>query len=306
MADQNQIADQGIDSAGNQTLSQPQHQSNTSGNQDIHRHTLKIPNFDPAEGVEQYFARVDYWFQLSNINSEQDRFRCIMPYLPAQMFREVKNDSLETHDHPYVELKRRLIEAFAMDEFERVRKLTERIELGNKKPGDLLKEMQDLCATGDERVLKTLWMNRLPAELAAGLATSVELPISILRTMANTIHSIATSSGSHSTAQSVSQVSTNHTLHAGTAPPGFSELVASIAQLTQVIQQQHSVTVAAIQDRQGRSLSRGRETFRARSASNSSEPDFDHLGRCWYHRRYGNEARKCKPGCSAAGVSSLH
>ena len=82
-------------------------------------------------------------------------------------------------------MKKVLKQAFAREEAARVRELTANVKLGNRKPGDLLRDMQQLAVTTDERMLKNLWLQQLPVELGAALATRHDLPITQLRDIAN-------------------------------------------------------------------------------------------------------------------------
>lgn len=269
----------------------------------------KIPKYDPAESIEQYLDRVDFWFELERVESQLDKFRQIMPYLPATMFSEVRNAGLAAHPTPYAELKRILKIAFGMNELERVRKLTETIQLGDRRPGDILRDMQQLAVTSDENIIKSLWLQRLPADLGAALSVSLELPISSLREMANTMHGfICDKKLNQIAAPAVSVVShTQQSAHAQPAQSDISQLVVSIGQLVTTIQQQHAQTIAAIErtgDNSFRGRSNSRNSFRdqrSRSPSRDSAADFDNDGRCWYHRTFNGQARKCKPGCSMGG-----
>lgn len=112
----------------------------------------KLPKYDPAESIDQYLARVDFWFELEGVFTEREKLRQLMPYLPGKMFGEVRNAGLQDHPEPYIELKRLLTTAFGLNELERVRKLTEAVQLGNRKPGDVLRDMQELAVTTDEKI----------------------------------------------------------------------------------------------------------------------------------------------------------
>lgn len=271
----------------------------------------KLPKYDPAESIDQYLARVDFWFELEGVFTEREKLRQLMPYLPGKMFGEVRNAGLQDHPEPYIELKRLLTTAFGLNELERVRKLTEAVQLGNRKPGDVLRDMQELAVTTDEKILKSLWLQRLPSELGAALSTSRDLPIPALREMANTIHGFM---GDRAVAQISSPPAEAHhhpraVALSQTTTPGLGELVSCINQLVLTMKDQHAATIAAIERRdapvRSRSRSGQRGSFRdqrSQSSSSTAEPDFDEQGRCWYHRVFGDRARKCKPGCTLGGV----
>ena len=281
----------------------------------------KMPTHDGSEMIELYLDRLETWFDLEGVTSEEEKLRHVLPFLPPAMFVEVKQAKVREHPFPYEQMKKVLKQAFAREEAARVRELTANVKLGNRKPGDLLRDMQQLAATTDERMLKNLWLQQLPVELGAALATSRDLPITQLRDMANTIHGFMNE-------RDVNQVAALTTpcppAPSGTvvspppAPPapsqqqlipGLTELVNSIGQMMTMMRSQHEATISAIERRtdgpRGRARSGQRDSFRGfrnRSLSRDSEVEFDDQGRCWYHRTYGNQARKCRPGCSLGGV----
>ena len=202
-------------------------------------------------------------------------------------------------------MKRILLAAFGMYEFERVRKLTDRIQIGDRKPGDVLRELQDLGTTADERILKTLWLQRLPPEMAAALSTSIGLPINDLRSMANSMHSFMQN-------QPVAQVTTEKVRSTQNTRPTSSdfvlgELLSSIKELVSVVRDQHASTISAISRGIGEHRSRSvqRDSFRVpRFRSQSRDSELDDQGRCWYHWKFGERAHKCKTGCTFASNKS--
>ena len=274
------------------------------GNPSFYRGS-KVPNYDPSESIDQYLSRVDFWCELEGITTEREKFLRIAPYLPGHMFREVSNFQLSNHPNPYGEMKRILLAAFGMHEFERVRKLTDRIQIGDRKPGDVLRELQDLGTTADERILKTLWLQRLPPEMAAALSTSIDLPINDLRSMANSMHSFMQN-------QPVAQVTTEQVRSTQNTRPTSSdfvlgELLSSIKELVSVVRDQHASTISAISRGIGEHRSRSvqRDSFRVpRFRSQSRDSELDDQGRCWYHWKFGERAHKCKTGCTFASNKS--
>lgn len=63
----------------------------------------------------------------------------------------------------YDNLKEQLIKRFADSHEKQLRTLLLGIELGNKKPSQLLREMKTLAGTdATEGLLRTLWLQRLP------------------------------------------------------------------------------------------------------------------------------------------------
>lgn len=261
----------------------------------VRRPMGKLPKYDSSETIEQYFERAEGWFLMEDIVSEKERYGCISTYLSPAMFGEVSQNKCHLHLTPYTEMKRVLIKAFGLNEYERITKLTESIQLGDKKPGDLLRDMQQLAATADTKILVNLWLQRLPPALSAALSTSVHQPISNLREMANTIYS-------HMNSHNAPQVAAFHTTSA--YPPSYNEqpfrteLTAFMNQVLAAVDARLNTHRPRYDNNQG---SRGRNSFRGprqRSSSRDTRAVPDQQGLCWYHDTFGEQATKCKPGCT--------
>ncbi|GBN85752.1 hypothetical protein AVEN_26388-1 [Araneus ventricosus] len=91
-------------------------------------------------------------------------------------------------DNPYTALKNRLLSEFEVSQNKKVRALLEDLDLGDRKPSSLLRQMQDLSeGLVDDAFLKNLWLNRLPVNIRTILIISSE-SLSKLAEMADRIH----------------------------------------------------------------------------------------------------------------------
>ncbi|XP_035226801.1 uncharacterized protein LOC118199114 [Stegodyphus dumicola] len=156
----------------------------------------------------------------------------------------------------------------------KLKQLLQDLQLGDMRPSQLLSKMQELAGDNfKSNVLQSLWLNRLPNNIQAILASSNEnLPQ--LAQMADKIHDVLQP-------QAISQV--QH--------PSV-----DISSLQQQIQEL-SLQVAALQTRsqyhpRGRSKSRNRNNREYQRAHSGTQSDI-----CFYHSRFGDKARKCTPPC---------
>ncbi|GBN91538.1 hypothetical protein AVEN_93305-1 [Araneus ventricosus] len=73
----------------------------------------------------------------------------------------------------YKTLKERLINIFSDSEDHRLKKMLQDVELGDKRPSMLLRQMQDLAGNRvRDELLQSLWLLRLPTQMQAILTTS--------------------------------------------------------------------------------------------------------------------------------------
>ncbi|XP_075163114.1 uncharacterized protein LOC142235741 [Haematobia irritans] len=118
----------------------------TAGHQEMARVSVKIPPFwrsNPA----LWFKQVESQFITSGIVSDSTKFHTVVGSIDASILSEEK----------------------------RLRRLLREIEIGDKKPSALLREMSTLAANKvSEEVLKSLWMQRLPKQTQIILYVSSE------------------------------------------------------------------------------------------------------------------------------------
>ncbi|GBM94414.1 Retrovirus-related Pol polyprotein from transposon 297 [Araneus ventricosus] len=140
------------------------------------------------------------------------------------------------------------------------------MQLGDKKPSQLLHEMQDLSfGKIEESVLRMLWFQRLPI-------TTQQIFTDKLASLALTADKIAEVSGVGTCVNSVEVESA-----------GLNRLEAQISELTSAVQQVQS----------------NYKRFRNASPHRRYRTRFSSLNRsfCWYHSKFGKKAHKCVAPC---------
>ncbi|GBM97068.1 hypothetical protein AVEN_62390-1 [Araneus ventricosus] len=147
------------------------------------RVAVKVPAFWANEKL--YFEQTEANFRIAGIVSEQTKFDTLVAALDPQTLTHV-SDLLYTPpiDNPYTAL---LLE-FEVSQNKKVRALLEDLDLGDRKPSLLLRQMQELSeGLVDDAVLKNLWLNRLPVNIRTILSISSE-SLSKLAEMADRMH----------------------------------------------------------------------------------------------------------------------
>ncbi|CAB0001767.1 unnamed protein product [Nesidiocoris tenuis] len=117
--------------------------------------------------VPIWFGQVEAQFRMKGINDDGDRFDCVIGAIDSSVLAQVGD--LITNPpalNKYDTLKTRLIGCFSDSEEKKLQKLLQETKLGDQRPSHLLREMRELANNRvSEEILKTLWLQRLPANV---------------------------------------------------------------------------------------------------------------------------------------------
>lgn len=243
---------------------------------EINKVGLKLPPFWDKH-PDLWFANIEAQFNVSGITQDSTQYYSAISALNSDVLHYVSDIVLQPPDvDKYKALKTRLIADFSDSEQRRMKAVLSELALGDDKPSHLLRKMKQLAGkTVGEDFLKTLWLQRLPAQVQAILSVS-EDSLDKLALMADKIH--------ETTGIQLDEVHTS----SKNSSPELSELRAQIAELSKQVER-----LSRSRDRQGgnrknRAFSRQRQ-FR----SPSKEPR-----ECWYHRKFGENAKRCQSPCN--------
>ena len=267
--------------------------SPTAGNTDyISTVNLKLPAYWPSD-PEVWFIQVEAYFAARRITSQKTMYREVISSLEPQYVMEIR-DLLITppKTDPYTAVKNALIARTQKSEQTRLRELLHNEELGDQTPSKLLRRMQQLLGGKaiDASLFRELFVQRLPEAVRLILAvTPSSLSIDELARLADKVQeSSSTVSVNAAPAQQADKL---------TAPAqpesDMQQLRSEMSKLTSAV---HALT----------SVPRGRSRFRSRtrSYSPSRSPSRSRGGDdaddslCWYHRRFGDKAVRCRSPCS--------
>ena len=161
--------------------------------------TVKIPPFWPAD-PQVWFAQVEAQFSTRNITSQRTKFDHVVAALAPEFATEVRDLLLQPPaDTPYDVLRAQLIKRTAASEQRRLRQLFTAEELGDRTPSQLLRRLQQLLgdAAGpnpDNTFLRELFLQRLPGHVRMVLASSGDIPLEALATLADKVMEVASPS----------------------------------------------------------------------------------------------------------------
>ena len=240
--------------------------------------SLKLPPFWPSDPLV-WFAQVDAQFNTRNISSEKTMFNYVVASLVPEYAHEVRDLILKPPDtQPYSALKSALVERTAASEQCRLQQLFNAEELGDCKPTQLLRRMQQLLGdkanSTDASFLRELFLQRLPPNVRMVLASSDTMDLEKVAQLADKVVEVA-----------IPQVSS--TTHS-TGNPEIATLRSEILELKQIVASLQSFNKPRRQSSRGHTP----RSSRASSPAGSSAASL-----CWYHSRFGDLARKCQSPC---------
>ena len=235
---------------------------------------VKLPPYW-ASDPQVWFAQVEAQFSTRGITVQKTKFDHVVASLSPEIATEVRDLILTPPaEDPYDTLKAQLIKRTAASEQRRLQQLFNAEELGDRKPTQLLRRMQQLlgdkAGSTDSSFVRELFLQCLPANVRMVLASTPETTsLEDLAQLADKIVEV--------TIPSVAAVHTIPNLNAE-----VEQLRTEVTRLQEIVKSLSS---------------RGRSP---RHRSGSPRPSSDNT-LCWYHQRFGDETRQCRPPCTKSG-----
>ena len=249
---------------------------------------LKLPPFWPAD-PELWFAQVEAQFACRRITSQRSKFDYVVSSLSPEFATEVRDLLLKPPaDVPYDILKEQLTGRTAASEQRKLQQLFSTEELGDRKPTQLLRKMQQLLGdrpgVTDGSFLRELFLQRLPPNVRMVLAsTPGTVSLDKLAEIADKVVEVAS--------PSVSAVSAPIGTASNAPPaltPDIEQLRTDVARLEKLVS---NLTT--------RSRPSSRSTPRpSRRPSSPAASSADSTTLCWYHQKFGDQAQRCRSPCT--------
>lgn len=238
--------------------------------------TARIPGFW-QDSAKLWFVQFESVLA-GNKHADTQLFQLVIGKLSKEEIRQAA-DILENppESAKYQTLKSRLISVYEKSNESKILSLLNNIELGDSTPSQLLRRMRELANKQlNDSCLKVVWEQKLPAAARPVLAACTTTNLEERAVIADrVIESIPHGE--------INEVRTTTADRIGT-------LEIQINRICEMLDKRESIRDARPRRRE-RSQSRKRY-----SRSNSTPRLVD--GKCWYHRKYKDEARKCTKGCT--------
>lgn len=253
----------------------------------VNRIALKLPQFWRSN-IQLWFAQVEAAFILSGITVDETKYASLVASIDADTLTHVSDIIFRPPtERKYETLKERLISEFAESENRRVRRLLSELQLGDSKPSFLLRQMRELAGGKlTDEFLKNLWMQRLSTSTQSILSASTE-GLSQLAVLADKIHEISLENTAVYTA-----TSPDSPIVAEVTQTDIADLRQKIDQLTRQIEK------LSRERPHNRGSARTRSNTPHRQGRDHSRVEHNNDSKyCFYHERFGANARKCREPC---------
>lgn len=247
---------------------------NASRSNQVNSVSLKLPEFW-IKSPEVWFARVESQFATKGINQDQTKYDYVVSALDINTADEIQSILINPPtDDKYNTLKNALIKTFGKSQAQKDAELLNLNGLGDKRPTALLRKINAL--NDDPQTLKrALFLANLPPDVRSILAGQNITDTDALAEAADRIWETRSAG-----VQQVSMV-----------PPATHQTNVKLPSEQKVVTPPSEQTVSAInREKRHHPPSQHR-------ASNPSSV-------CFYHQRFGPDARRCLPGCKFASLLS--
>ncbi|XP_064468640.1 uncharacterized protein LOC135381876 [Ornithodoros turicata] len=263
---------------------------------------VKLPQFfDRNPAV--WFIQAEALFHLAGVTSQLTKSyhvtSALTPTAADEVYDVLANPSPTT---PYDQLKQALLQRTTSSSRSRLQQLLSAEELGDRRPTQLLRRMRQLLggnsATMDDVLLRELFLQRLPQNVQMVMATAANMSLDQLATLADAVVEVATPSIAATAAPQHLVPPTPSAAASPSGSPQLEELCHEFRALASLIAASHAPPPQTRQPYRRRRFSRSPRRY-SPSRSNSRDRDGSPTTTiCWYHRKFGSEARHCQLPCS--------
>ena len=280
------------------SLSAPILSSASSNPQKYHRFTL--PEFN-AMDPEVWFLTAEHIFGVNSVNSEAERFSYLLQSVPSADLVHVRDIMQSDTATKYSTAKNRLIGLHGETKDQKIQRLLNGLQINrNEKPSLILAKIKSVVSQGeDSDVIYGMWLRSLPEDTRRFCMASTG-SLEEKATMADRLYTpqdapnFQVSAIAQTSSQQVCAVD-NATSMMNTLFNMLQNLQVEVASI-KASKQSHNSNGNRYRNRNRSPFRYGRSRSRSRSKSPSAQPDIED-GKCWYHREFGNRARKCRVGC---------
>ncbi|KAI5641607.1 hypothetical protein NE865_06121 [Phthorimaea operculella] len=153
--------------------------------------TIRTPPFC-KDRPALWFCSLESQFFINNIKNETTKFHYAVAHLDVECTKEVEDLILNPpKPEPYTRLKEVIISRFSDSYEEKVRRLLEKQQLGDRKPSSFMRHLRSQAGPSfPDKLLLTIWTNQLTRQLQIVLAAQKEQSIEELCELADKLMEI--------------------------------------------------------------------------------------------------------------------
>lgn len=284
-------------------MQQAKEESNASN--DCQAISVKLIPFWP-NSPHTWFIQAEAQFKISSVSSESSRYYHVLAALPQEIIESIIDFVQSPPEKDlYTSIKNLLIERHSLSVEKRIEKLISNEDIGDRKPSDFYRSLKQLAGSSNtigDPLIRKLWLRRLPHAINIALIPQADKEINDVILLADKIWEATQ-------LPNVSQVaSTSFSDPFTMFNQELNEIKGMLNRLN--LQDQWSNNFnhhsrSMNQDQRSRNYSRNahsgnRFNYRShnRSHNRSLSRHKSNSNNCWYHRKFGMQARKCVTPCS--------
>lgn len=231
---------------------------------------VKLPPFWTADPA-LWFIQVESQFAARRITADATKYHYVVSSPPPSIASEIRDLLLSPPaDKVYEALKATLIRRVVPSESQRLQRLLHDASLGDRTPSQLLWHMQQLLGDKgdglDSLLLREIFLQKIPPNVRMVLTASNEDDLAKLAELADKIIAVAPTS-----VAAITSIPSPH--------EELQEMKNEISRLVDSVAVLHT----------------------ASTSQSASQARTKRQNLCWYHRKFGNAARKCVPPCELSG-----
>ncbi|BES97091.1 multicellular organismal development [Nesidiocoris tenuis] len=247
---------------------------------------IKLPKFW-AYDPESWFFNVEAQFALRRISRPATKLQNLLAVMEPAHIKEITDVLRNAETNNYDSVKAAILKRFGESEEEKLNKLLGPLELGDRSPSQLLREIQRLAGpNAPQAIIRGIWTKRLSPQTQQILQVADNVTLDKQAELADKIVSVhvpfVASTSSASGSPAVASTSS--------APITLQSLAEEVRELSKQVRQ--------LMNRRPRSRSRGRSV--ARSRENASENTI-----CRFHQKFGDDAYRCLHPYTGSELSVL-
>ncbi|XP_066585543.1 uncharacterized protein [Prorops nasuta] len=250
---------------------------------------LKLPTFWKAD-PDLWFIQIETQFHVRKITVDRTKYDYVLTALNPDTIKQVsdiiRNPPLENR---YEHLKENIIKRLTDSQEKQLQKLLGELQLGDKKPSQLLREMRDLGGgIVHEELLRSRWIHAMPTDIQSFLVMSAEFDLPKLAEVADRLVENYPPRFNMATSCDDPQGGANATTTANprsTIEDNLKNLIGEVQGLARLVKKVYDKLKTSTTESNGRSRSRSR----------SNKPK---NGMCFYHTKFGDQATRCTTPCN--------
>lgn len=249
--------------------------NNTSSTGSVGAVTISIPPFKSNDPY-LWFTRLEHYFLANHVTSQTTKFGYASSILPDEVAEQVRETLINPDPaNPYDVLKQKVIKIASLSDQKAIDQLLSNISLGDRTPSQLKRDMCNILGDRrvDPKIFYQLWLRRLPHNIQQILAFGDEdVEIDKLAEIADRMY--------ERMSPQVTSVLEN------SSEERIKALERKIDVLTSQLMTMNCERRSSNSYRRRRSRSRSIRRYALQQNI------------CWYHQKYGVQAKRCTQPCA--------